>query len=113
MLLSENTGEWSCLTCKERVPSGKLPTPPPEDPRVVANRELRKRSGSVNSTFPLVDFLYLLLRDHVPLSVVETLVRECPNVPCSFTNGYLARYAIDVAQRLCPNMKIEWSEEKP
>lgn len=70
-----------------------------------ANEALRKRSGSVCSTDPLVSFLYILMRDHVPAGVVEGIVRDHA-VPAQesggtvFTNGYLAFYAKDVADRL-------------
>lgn len=62
--------------------------------------ELRKRSGGVESQDPLVSFLYELMRDHVPPGTVETIMKNTPLVPTKFCNGWLAKYAEDVASRL-------------
>ena len=70
------------------------------DARDEQNKELRERSGSVSSTDPVVSFLYDLIRDHLPIGTVESIVRECPAVETHFTNGYLANYCIDLAKRL-------------
>ena len=67
------------------------------------NEELRYRSGSVNSTEPLVSFLYILMRDHLPAGVVERIYQEHVAGTFSnskFTNGYLASYAKDLAERI-------------
>jgi hypothetical protein len=64
------------------------------------NNELRERSGSITSTDPLVSFLYELLRDHLPAADVEHLVRNASSEPTTYSNGYLANYAIDLATRL-------------
>ena len=64
------------------------------------NNNLRMRSGSVDSTNRLVSFLYELMRDHVPMGIVEELVRSSSTEKCCYTNGWLARYAEDVAARL-------------
>jgi hypothetical protein len=67
---------------------------------------MRKRSGCVNGTTRLVSFLYELLRDHVTIGDVEAIVLQLernpptPESPDYFTNGWLARYAEDLAQRL-------------
>lgn len=66
-----------------------------------ANQALFERSGQVTSTDPLVSFLYDLLRDELPAGAVERLVQEAA-VPVTMTNGYLARYAEDLAARLRP-----------
>jgi hypothetical protein len=60
--------------------------------------EMRDRSGSVASEDPLVSFLYVLMRDVAPPGVIEELVgsRELT----IFTNGWLANYAKDIAERL-------------
>jgi hypothetical protein len=68
-----------------------------------AVKELRKRSGTIKSKDKLVSFLYELMRDYVPTGTVERCVLNStgPNSDeCTFTNGYLAKYAIDVAKRL-------------
>jgi hypothetical protein len=54
---------------------------------------------------PLVSFLYLLMRDHVPPGVVEGIVakdepREDPELVFVLTNGHLAAYAEEIAGRL-------------
>jgi len=71
-----------------------------------ANAALRDRSGAVDSTDPLVSFLYILLRDHVPAGVVEGIVQNHVAVAggheAEFCNGFIASYAKDVAERLRP-----------
>lgn len=63
--------------------------------------ELRKRSGEVESQDPLVSFLYELMRDHVQPGTVESIMKNTPtNTLTKFTNGWLAKYAEDVASRL-------------
>jgi len=67
------------------------------------NDGLRARSGAVDLDGRLVAFLYALLRDHVQPGVAEALVRETeldPSGPHHYSNGWLARYAEDLAGRL-------------
>ena len=52
------------------------------------------------SNDPLVSFLYSLLRDYLPAGEVEKLVQETTKDTTVFTNGYLAEYAKDLAERL-------------
>jgi len=65
---------------------------------------LRSRSGSVKDKRPLVMFLYALMRDWLPAGRVEQLVMteasETAEAPTVFTNGWLAKYAQDLASRL-------------
>ena len=71
------------------------------------NTDLRARSGSVDSSDPLVDFLYHLIRDHLPAGAVESIIQtqvfpeerkdDCVS---EFCNGYVANYAQDIAERL-------------
>lgn len=73
------------------------------------NYKLQARSGFVHSTDPVVGFIYLLLRDHLPAGVVEGIVRDChitPGISTMFTNGYLAKYAMDIAERLKENATL-------
>lgn len=69
-----------------------------------ANHDLHSRSGHIESPDRLVAFLYDLLRDHLPAGEVEKLVRDAevvsPENIAVYTNGYLARYAKDLADRL-------------
>ena len=50
----------------------------------------------------LTSFLYDLLRDHLPAGVVEKLVQNAlaENGSVEYTNGYLAQYAQNLANRL-------------
>jgi hypothetical protein len=61
-----------------------------------------ERSGKFTSRNPLVSFLYELMRDHVPPGVVEGILDDRGAIETTFTNGWLARYAQDVARRLDP-----------
>jgi hypothetical protein len=64
-------------------------------------KSLKKRSGEVQIDSKLVSFLYELMRDHLPSGVVEKLVMESTyNIPTQYTNGWLAKYAEDLANRL-------------
>lgn len=74
-----------------------------------ANAALRERSGSVDSSDPLVSFLYILMRDHLPAGVVEGIMQKHVVLEgtddgdeSQFSNGFIARYAKDVAARLRP-----------
>lgn len=65
------------------------------------NDQLREKSGSVNSKNPLVSVLYVLMREHLPAGVLEALVRDALKHPdAAFCNGYLAEYAINLADAL-------------
>jgi len=62
---------------------------------------LRKRSGTVQINSRLVSFLYDLMRDHLSVGEVESLIREAEDEPdITYTNGWLALYAQDLANRL-------------
>ena len=62
---------------------------------------LQERSGEVTSDDPLVSFLYVLMRDYLPVGIAERLVEmHSYEETTSFTNGYLADYAKDLATRL-------------
>jgi hypothetical protein len=66
--------------------------------------KLRERSGSVDSKDPLVGFLYILMRDHLPVGMVEGIMRDHVNVETddvdNYSNGWLAEYAKDLSKRL-------------
>ena len=71
-------------------------TPSPNE-----NDQQRIRSGEVNIDSKLVSFLYTLLRDHLAAGVVEDIVRDAAiGSNCQYTNGWLALYANDLANRL-------------
>lgn len=65
---------------------------------------MRNRSGNVNATSRLTSFLYDLMRDHLTPGVVEELVRDAVDPEVSYTNGWLAQYAFDLAKRLGDNV---------
>jgi len=73
----------------------------------MTNEEMRVLSGLVESDNPLVSFLYLLCRDHLPIGTVENLVTQVEEqrVPAVFTNGWSASYAKCLAARL--SMRVE------
>jgi hypothetical protein len=54
------------------------------------------------SSDPLVAFLYLLMRDHLPCGRVEDILEDIGPAPFGheFTNGFLAQHAEDIAKRL-------------
>ena len=64
--------------------------------------DMRKRTGAVKYNSKLVSFLYELIRDHLPAGVVEGVVHNSTfDADVTYTNGYLANYAQDIAARLC------------
>jgi len=70
------------------------------------NLRMREASGRVNDTRPLVAFLYNLARDEVTMGVLEDVLTrsigdsEDAARPFMFTNGWLAQWAQDTADRL-------------
>ena len=68
------------------------------------NDALRVRSGSIDIDGKLVDFLYTLMQDHLTIGTVEKLVRDAEinqtSGPNQYSNGWLASYAQDLANRL-------------
>ncbi len=68
---------------------------------ILDNTALRERSGTIRINSRLVSFLYELMRDHLPPGKVEELIRSSEKDPdVLYTNGWLARYAEDLAYRL-------------
>lgn len=72
-------------------------------------KRLRKKSGAVKDDRLLVAFLYVLMRDTVPPGVIEGTLLKLSNENAEeketkheymLTNGYLAKYAQDIADRL-------------
>ena len=66
------------------------------------NSIMREASGSVRSECKLTSFLYELIRDHLPAGTVEGILKRLVNEtqPIVYTNGWLAKYAENVAKRL-------------
>jgi len=83
---------------------------------------MRKKSGHVNDTRLLVGFLYMLMRDKMTPGNIEGILLELSNAhdydesevrTFQFTNGWLAKYAQDVADRLLANKKTLKTIDKP
>lgn len=79
----------------------------PDKPIDDKNQGLSVRSGGVQLHGKLTDFLYTLMRDHLPTGTVEELVRTVEaegephsSAPIAYSNGWLAHYAHDLAKRL-------------
>lgn len=66
------------------------------------NDDMRTKSGEASTTDPLVAFLYLLMRDHVTSGVVEEIMEDVKQDGERYmlTNGWLAKHAEFVAERL-------------
>jgi len=85
---------------------------PPDD---VYSALLKERSGFVTSNDKLVDFFYVLMRDHVTPGNIEYIMIQVDKEKqmndlkhvdkTSYTNGWLASYAKDIVERLKGNIK--------
>lgn len=65
------------------------------------NDLLREESGNITINSKLVSFLYELMRDHLPAGIVQELVNNSiNNDDVIYTNGYLAKYAEYLANKL-------------
>lgn len=87
------------------------------------NDAMRIMSGKACDSGALVTFLYLLMRDSLPIGAVEQkaseatiaaerCVDEGPESAVQFTNGWLARYAKDMAYRLTRKYECVSKQEK-
>ena len=87
------------------APTGLPPSSVSSATQKVLQRVLRTASGSVDSSDPLVLFLYLLMRDHVHAGLVEQLMydSQIASGGIEYTNGYLANYAKHLANLLVPS----------
>ncbi len=71
-----------------------------------ASRGLYERSGKVKSDSKLVGFIYDLLRDKIPPGEMERILKDGKtsnvneNNPVYYSNGWIANYALDIANRL-------------
>ncbi len=67
----------------------------------IKNDELRERSGYVSFDSKLTSFLYELMRDYLPAGTIEEIIRSSEsNGKTIYSNGWLAKYADDLAKRL-------------
>jgi hypothetical protein len=68
-----------------------------------ANLLVKEASGNIMIRGKLTSFLYELIRDYLPAGEVELIVRNCSESEVSYTNGWLAKYAENLAERLKDN----------
>lgn len=75
---------------------------------------MRRRSGAINTKDLVVTFLYVLMRDQVTPGAVEhvmlQLAAESETVKRKemwLTNGWLAKHAMDIADRLSGKIKVK------
>ena len=61
---------------------------------------MRERSEKIEIDSKLVSFLYELMRDYLTPGIVEKLVQASQEPHIVYTNGWLAKYAEDLANRL-------------
>lgn len=65
---------------------------------------MRERSGAVDDDRLLVVFLYVLARGHLTTGAIEGIMQDLekadPGTTHQFTNGWLAQWARDLAERL-------------
>lgn len=69
---------------------------------------MRVRSGHVKDTDPLVSLLYSLIISELPVGRIEKLMIEIDAFKerqVKYTNGWIAKYAQDLAFRLRPTAK--------
>jgi len=64
--------------------------------------KMRKASGEIKDTSKLVCFIYLLGRDYLSLGKIEEIMENMRDdgIEHRFTNGWLAQYSQNVAERL-------------
>jgi len=74
-------------------------------------KALFEGSGSVEGT-RLEAFLYLLMRDHLPVGDVSGVVNSITEDTSTFTNGWLAKYAKYLASRLTEGKHMTVEEMK-
>jgi len=70
------------------------------------------RSGSFNSSLKLTSFLYCLMRNHIVPGQLEAIVQDIEAYykdvnGIEYCNGWLARYAEDMANRLVGDSDAE------
>jgi len=69
------------------------------------SEQMMVRSGNVHDPRPLVAFLYFLARDGMPVGDIEGILIRLSELErdfgeYGFTNGWIARWAQDAAERL-------------
>ncbi len=77
-----------------------------DETRLRENARLRTLSGSIDINSKLTSFLYELMRDYLPVGTVESIVRNSTDPDVKYTNGWLALYAANLAQRLTDTPQV-------
>ena len=62
--------------------------------------EMYKASGEIESTDPLLAFLYVMLRNGAGPGVIHEALENMTDQPMRYTNGWLAQYAQFVADKM-------------
>jgi hypothetical protein len=76
-------------------------------------KRMRDASGAiVSSDKEVVRFIYLLGRDHMGLGTIEQIMDSISSETVIYTNGWLAQYAKDVANRLNPLNPVPKPDEE-
>lgn len=69
---------------------------------------IRERSGNVTIDCKLTSFLYTLIRDYVqPGDIENIMIRHISDESVVYSNGWLAKYARDVAERLLSKPQLK------
>lgn len=66
-------------------------------------KRMREKSGNISSDSKLVEFIYILARDHLTTGQIDMLIDDHVSdrfEKTYYTNGWLAEWAKDVAKRL-------------
>lgn len=97
--------EQPCPGCADCAATKGTPMPEPKSPKLdPGNEEMRRLSGEVDDASGLVAFLYVLMRDHLTPGVLEEIhdnhVAIASGKVQNYVNGWLSRYAQDLARRL-------------
>lgn len=76
------------------------------------NAGLATRSGKVICSNKLVDFLYNLMRDHLPTGIVMRAASQVSEEPVTYTNGWLANMSKDIANQLMSDFKGKTAHQR-
>jgi len=75
-------------------------------------KRMRDASGSIESGDKVVGFIYLLGRDYMGIGKIEQIMDSISSETVIYTNGWLAQYAKDVANRLNPLNPVPKPDEE-
>ncbi len=83
------------------------------DNEKVNDRKIREASNNIDINGRLVGFLYDLMRDHVTPGTIQKLLETQLEFDANnaYSNGWLASYALYVANQLNPTIEYEGIDE--